>query len=86
MQTFDYKTAHKHSSHHRKEIFQSAECGCFSCLAVFGPQDIKNWTDAEGGEGQTALCPRCEVDAVIGTASGFPINMPFLEAMKSRWF
>ena len=86
MQMLDYKEAHNHSSHHRDEILRSAECGCFSCLAIFKPRDIENWTDADEGEGQTALCPKCEVDAVIGTESGFPINVAFLDAMKARWF
>lgn len=31
------------------------------------------------------FCPKCEVDAVLGTASGFPISATFLKAMKDRW-
>jgi hypothetical protein len=34
----------------------------------------------------TADCPRCGIDAVIGSASGFPITSEFLSSMNGRWF
>jgi len=44
--------------------------------------DISEWID----DGQTALCPKCEIDSVIGTASGFPITHEFLMRMHEHWF
>ena len=83
----DYEKAHKHSIRHRKEIMESKICGCFSCMSVYFPDDIEIWTDDdEKDEGQTALCPHCLVDAVIGDASGFPIINSFLEGMCLQWF
>ena len=74
--------AHKHSSHHREELERSESCGCFYCLAVFKPDEIQEWID----EGSTALCPKCSIDSVIGSASGYPIDEKFLAEMERHWF
>ena len=82
-----YITAHKHSSHHRQEILESEQGGCFYCLAVFPPSAIEEWVDTDEHEvGQTALCPQCGIDAVIGSKSGYPITKAFLQAMEEHWF
>jgi hypothetical protein len=36
--------------------------------------------------GQTAICPRCGIDSVIGDESGYPVTREFLAAMKAHWF
>ncbi len=78
----DYKIAHEHSKNHRDEILNSDLCGCFYCLKTFTPDWIMNWTD----EGQTALCPKCAIDAVIGSA-GVPCLKPdYLYQMRQYWF
>lgn len=74
--------AHTHSSGHRSEIATSKQCGCFYCLYKFSPTEIKNWVD----EGKTALCPKCEIDSVLGDASGYPITTAFLKEMHKYWF
>jgi len=75
--------AHKHSIRHRQELEQSAVCGCFYCIETSAPSQIKDWCDEE----KTALCPRCGIDSIIGSASGYPVTeKPFLEAMHERWF
>lgn len=74
--------AHKSSTHNRQQIAQSDVCGCFYCLAVFGPSEIKEWVDND----DTALCPRCGIDSVLGSASGFSINEEFLRRMREYWF
>jgi len=70
----------------RDEIFSSGRCGCFYCLEVFLPVEVREWTDEKDGVGQTALCPRCGIDSVIGSASGYPTTTEFLQAMKEYWF
>ena len=77
--------AHGHSSRHRPAIEASSRCGCFYCRAVFAPAEVAEWIDEPGG-GQTALCPRCGIDSVVGSASGVPITAAFLRAMHARWF
>ena len=75
--------AHKHSTNHRDEIEASIVAGCFSCRQTFPPSEINDWLD----DGQCARCPRCGIDAVIGSASGFPVDDPaFLRRMNDFWF
>ncbi len=81
------KAAHDRSSHHRAEIESSTICGCFYCCSEFEPNEIGEWVDAiDDIIGQTALCPHCGVDAVIGSQSGFPITQEFLAQMRAHWF
>lgn len=74
--------AHKHSHLHRAEIEKSKKCGCFYCLSIFPPSEINDWTDVN----DTAICPYCWVDSVIGDSAGFPITKEFLQEMKDYWF
>jgi hypothetical protein len=78
--------AHKHSSGHRAEVLASDRCGCFYCLSVFGPNEIEEWVDEIDEVGTTAVCPRCGIDSVIGSRSGYPIAPEFLETMHRHWF
>lgn len=90
----DLESAHKHSIRHRPEIEASDLCGCFYCLTTFRPNEITDWVDSpdnakgthQDESGQTALCPQCGIDSVIGSAAGFPLDATFLEAMNVRWF
>ena len=74
--------AHKHSSRHRAEIEASTRCACFFCFRTYPSTDIKAWIDAN----QTALCPRCGVDSVIGSASKHRLDEMFLRRMHAQFF
>jgi hypothetical protein len=78
-----YILAHKHSAKHRVEMEASDKCGCFYCLSIFSPSEILDWL--KEGDG-TALCPRCGIDSVIGSRSGYPITDFFLREMNRYWF
>ena len=83
----DGRDAHNHSSRHRDEILASTLCGCFYCKQVFPPSEIEDWVDeTEDGVGQTALCPRCGIDSLIGDKSGFEISERFMAEMYRYWF
>ena len=83
----EYKAAHKYSFRHRQQILDSNTCGCFYCLAIYPPIEIRDWVDEnECKIGQTALCPKCGIDSVIGDKSGIPITYEFLRGMKEVWF
>lgn len=90
----DLEAAHEHSTGHRAELAASDLCGCFYCLATFPPFEVTEWIDwpadtpreAENARGRTALCPRCGIDSVIGSASGFPLTPEFLARMEAHWF
>lgn len=67
----------------RSMIENSTQCGCFHCLALFSPAEIKNWmpvpeTDEEFGppvrREETALCPKCGLHSVVGDAGGYPVT------------
>jgi len=82
----DIKYAHKFSSQHREDILSSDTCGCFYCTRQFSSIKIIDWIDGdENGIGQTALCPFCEIDSVIGDKS-IPITEEFLVKMHKHWF
>jgi hypothetical protein len=49
---------------------------------TFPPTSIKSWIDAN----QTALCPACGVDAVIGSASSHRLDDAFLREMHQTFF
>lgn len=83
----DHILAHRYSSGHRRQLLASSACGCFYCLAIFPPTAIVNWIDMDDDDiGQTAYCPECGIDSVIGSASGYPITTEFLQRMKAHWF
>jgi hypothetical protein len=83
----DHIAAHEHCIRHHDEIGRSKRCGCFYCLATFGPAEIKDWIkDGRGMRNRTALCPRCGIDSVIGSAAGYPITPAFLGLMQGHWF
>jgi len=88
----DKITAHKCSINHREQVLKSDICGCFYCLSIFQPKEITEWVDnwdengEETQEGKTAICPKCGIDSVLGSGSGYPIEKEFLKRMKEHWF
>ena len=75
--------AHKFSINNKKELKKDKRCGCFYCLEIFDPVEIKEWIPDTKG---TAICPYCDVDSIIGEYSGFSITYEFLSKMKEYWF
>jgi len=86
MERPDYILATKNSSKHKEEILKSKKCGCFYCLEIFKPSEIEEWIDEFNPIGKTALCPKCGIDSVIGSASGYSITKRFLKKMRKHWF
>jgi len=90
----DLLAAHRHTTNNWAEIGASTICGCCSCTQIFPPDEIVAWTgldmtnfeDPEVVNRQTALCPRCGSESVIGDKSGYPINAQFLTRMSEAWF
>jgi hypothetical protein len=81
------REAHRCSSNHRAAVCASTACGCFYCCSTFTPAEILDWVDEDAdGKGQTALCPKCGIDAVLPAAPGFDLTPQFLAAMKAHWF
>ena len=90
----DLLAAYRYTSNNWAQIEGSTMCGCCSCMRIFPPAEIVAWTgldidnvdDPTAVEKQTAMCPRCGSEAVIGDKSGCPINARFLGRMNDAWF
>ena len=41
----DIIKAHYFSSNHKKQLLKDKKCGCFYCLEIFNPNQIKEWVD-----------------------------------------
>lgn len=82
-----YKQASEHTYLNYDEVKRSQHAGCYSCKATF-PTSIINFNEhciasnLDGTQEPTVFCPHCEIDYVIGDASGFPVtNKEFLQYM-----
>ena len=75
--------AHAHSKNHKDSLMKDKTCGCFFCLEIFHPSEIKEWVKDKTG---TAICPYCGIDSIIGESSGYPITEEFLKSMSEYWF
>lgn len=73
---------HALSSHHRA-VVETSRCSCFYCLARFEGSEVKQWVDG----GQTAVCPRCFIDAVLPEAGlPVPLSEEVLAEMNTAYF
>lgn len=53
------------STLHREQLLASDVAACYYCFSEFPPSAADEWCDGDDQD-QTALCPRCGVDAVVG--------------------
>lgn len=60
----------------------SNKIGCFHCLKMVDKDQIKDFTD----NGQTAICPLCSVDSLVGDACGVAINNETLLQANNFWY
>lgn len=74
----DLEQTHKLSMHNRSAIGDAEHASCFFCIRVFPSSAVTEWTD----NGTTALCPNCEVDALLPGKH----STEDLAAMCERWF
>jgi len=63
----------------------ATRCGCFHCKVFFAPAEIVRFIPERDG-GETAMCPRCGVDAVLTNLDGEPLTDALIEEMHSRFF
>ncbi|MFJ8529837.1 cytoplasmic protein [Bacillus sp. NPDC094106] len=77
-----FENAHRFCSRNKIYLEKDIICGCFYCLKIFNPNTITEWWD----DNDTAVCPYCGIDSVIGEGSGFKITENFLKEMRQRWF
>lgn len=67
-------------------IRASSICGCYYCMKTFKPDEITEWTAADKKGDSDGVCPKCGIDAVIGSAAGYPIEQWLLRRLCCHWF
>ena len=77
--------AHSRCIRNREVLQRVDRCGCFYCLAIFDSQEMEERIDEDEG-GDTALCPRCEIDSVLPESDEYPLTKDFLRRMYDHWF
>jgi len=68
----------------RTEIEQSEQCFCAYCCQQFAASEVADFIKDKSGD--TALCPKCGTDAVIGDACGLPLDKTMLKQLHQAWF
>lgn len=68
---------------HRKQLLISEVAVCFYCFAEFPPSAVSEWCDGDE-PGQTAICPCCGVDAVVGFDG--PVDAAWVQAAHKKGF
>ena len=72
----------RHMHHNKAEIQAGEVCGCICCAQMFPRSEIRSWV----GGGNTAVCPRCGVAAVIGSGAGFILTPELLNRAHQMLF
>ncbi len=67
--------------HNKGEIDFCNKCGCYHCFKVFPKEEIKKWVD----NSKTAVCPYCEVDAVLPDTA-YNLTEESLKEINEFWF
>ena len=80
----DHITAHKYCTANKTMLENDERCGCFHCCNIFSPREITEWSVDNRDE--TAICPYCGIDAVIGESAGYLLTKEALEKMHKHWF
>ena len=77
--------AHLLSMRNDPAVNASEKCGCFWCERIFPATEVRECY-REVGNGLTAICPYCGIDAVLADASGVEVSPEFLHKMHKAWF
>jgi hypothetical protein len=67
--------------HNKTTLEESPRCACYHCIKIFEPKEIKEWTD----NNDTAVCPFCNIDAVLPELVGFPFSEDLLHKIHDFW-
>jgi hypothetical protein len=90
----DVLAAYRDLANNWSQIQASSVCGCCYCVQIFPADEIVAWAgldmnnidDPRAIDRQTALCPKCGSESVIGDKAGYPITVEFLSRMNEAWF
>jgi hypothetical protein len=71
---------HKHSFKNKIEVQYSRKCACFHCFLLYDASEVDTFLKENDGE-ETALCPVCITDTIIGDASGFNLTDELIDEL-----
>ena len=78
---------HTHSTANREEVEASSRCACFYCQEVFRATEVKDYiVEPSMDYRETALCPRCGADTILGDAAGIPFYKELIEKLHRHYF
>ncbi len=78
----DIRKMAKFAMHNKEQLIGAENCGCYHCMTLFQPKEIKEWTD----NGTTAICPNCNVDAVLADGPDLQMDKDVLMKINKYWF
>ena len=73
---------HAYSTNNRSLIAVSNKCYCFYCKQSMYRGEIERYLD----DGQTALCPKCQIDAIIPDSIDETVDENIIAEMNEYWF
>lgn len=76
------KRLHTYSTHNKKWVDLADRCHCYYCQRSMGRDEIERFSD----NGQTAVCPKCGVDAILPDSIEEPLDEAILAEMHEYWF
>lgn len=77
------KMLHRQSIGNKVRLADAKDCGCYFCFSHFAVAEVEYWDDEDD---QTAVCPHCGIDSVIGEYEEQRVPDDLLKAMKERYF
>jgi hypothetical protein len=81
------ESAHDHCFGNELEVRASNIACCISCAKSFDSKLVREFSHQHGDEHETAYCPVCGFDTIIGDNSGYPAVDPvFISAMNAKYF
>jgi len=69
----------------KEKILSSAKCVCYYCCKTFLAKDVVEYCKEKSG-GETALCPNCGIDSVIGDSDSILPNEQTLRDWHRKAF
>lgn len=75
---------HTNSIYNKEDLQNVNKCGCFYCLKIYDPKEIKEWLSENNGK-ETALCPYCYIDSVIPESDEYELSEQLLKEMYDYW-
>ena len=73
---------HAYCMGNRELIARANRCYCFYCKAEMDKSEIVDYLEQEN----TAICPKCGVDAILPDSVREPINKTLLTQLHDYWF